>query len=825
MHKKQNSVLTKIHPLSSLVEKLSLISAYPLNVLEAPSGFGKTTAVREYFRANKTEKQRLIWQTLGEENRLSEWEVFCHAIANIDTKAGAELEKLSIPYDDRAIFKLHNLLNRMDCDEDTFIVLDNHQFARERIPLKYVEDLCHSLPPNVHFVVITQKNAPAVAHLVSNGAVNHIGEKYLTFTPDDILEYYATCNLIITDEQAQSIYKSTGGWIAAIYLNLLTFAEQGNFDNANDTMQLVETAVWKKIDVSEQSFLLRLCFFDSFDVDVARFINGSGEMEDRMLNTLKNTGFVYYDTAKNCYFVHSILHRYVKSIFNLQSRDFRTDVTRLTARWHERNQQNFIALHYYNEIEDYDSIFKLNLATSDFTANASAENKNLLLSLLDRCPESVLMRYPRALPVFAFALFIYNEKERLTALCDKIQKILSKDKNITRRDKNVLSGELLFITAFLSHNDFAKMGKGYLRARQLIGGTTSIINKNGPWTFGSPSILYMFYRYEAESDTACLEKNIEHYLDITNGHGTGADSVMRSELMFNQGDFVAAEITAHQAAYKANNENQLSIYLCAVFLLAQISVAKGDKDCLKTHIKVLKERAEEGKAAVYHSIVSLGHGFLGAATGDIDAIPNWLKNGDTESRVRFMSLPYANIVYSKALLLRGEYEKLIGIGELLRQQATTYPNALAQIYLAIHLAAAYEALKDRKNAEEVLKTAISIALPDRVYMPFAQNYPTIQPILKRMTDIDADNRLRIKKLHDIWAKGVELVAPKDAARLSKREREVVILAAEGATNKEIGKKLFLSASTVKNLLARVFKKTGLTSRSALGNYIKTIGRL
>jgi len=47
------------------------------------------------------------------------------------------------------------------------------------------------------------------------------------------------------------------------------------------------------------------------------------------------------------------------------------------------------------------------------------------------------------------------------------------------------------------------------------------------------------------------------------------------------------------------------------------------------------------------------------------------------------------------------------------------------------------------------------------------------------------------------------------ATLSAREREVLVLVAEGLTNKAVGDRLFLSARTVESHLARIFAKLGL----------------
>jgi DNA-binding CsgD family transcriptional regulator len=63
---------------------------------------------------------------------------------------------------------------------------------------------------------------------------------------------------------------------------------------------------------------------------------------------------------------------------------------------------------------------------------------------------------------------------------------------------------------------------------------------------------------------------------------------------------------------------------------------------------------------------------------------------------------------------------------------------------------------------------------------------------------------------------------REAARwtgLTGQEREIVLLAADGLSNKEIGQALFLSSRTVGAHLYNAFPKLGVTSRTQLRDVV------
>ena len=68
------------------------------------------------------------------------------------------------------------------------------------------------------------------------------------------------------------------------------------------------------------------------------------------------------------------------------------------------------------------------------------------------------------------------------------------------------------------------------------------------------------------------------------------------------------------------------------------------------------------------------------------------------------------------------------------------------------------------------------------------------------------------------ARGVEKGIPEEAARMTKREREIIALVSEGMSNKEIALRLHLSTCTVKSHIHNILEKLALHSRLEIATY-------
>lgn len=100
------------------------------------------------------------------------------------------------------------------------------------------------------------------------------------------------------------------------------------------------------------------------------------------------------------------------------------------------------------------------------------------------------------------------------------------------------------------------------------------IRNSGGWTFGSPSVLMMFYRAPGKlaSELAEMDECMPHYYRITDGHGQGAETIMRAEALFCRGRFTDAHIELERAYAQIRDNGQENMALCCDFLAWRLSL-------------------------------------------------------------------------------------------------------------------------------------------------------------------------------------------------------------------------------------------------------------
>ena len=110
-------------------------------------------------------------------------------------------------------------------------------------------------------------------------------------------------------------------------------------------------------------------------------------------------------------------------------------------------------------------------------------------------------------------------------------------------------------------------------------------------------------------------------------------------------------------------------------------------------------------------------------------------------------------------------------------------------------------LKDA-NVEDFLRTIRSVAVGTKVLPPYLTETLFSQIVVKAVKGIDHSKII-------------------DSVKMTKREKQVIDLVAEGLTNKEIAQKLNLSTYTVKSHIHNILEKLALHTRVQIAKYANT----
>ncbi|MFZ2537904.1 MAG: LuxR C-terminal-related transcriptional regulator, partial [Oscillospiraceae bacterium] len=705
------------------------------------------------------------------------------------------------------------------------LVIDNYQLIRNEFLDTLNNAFLNDLNSNFYIVIITQppkkKNTFSTVY---NPPKLLIDRSYFFFSKEDTNFFFKQSGIRLSSDELDSIWQSTEGWVAALSLQKKNYQEKGLFGNAVGIDGLLETTIWNRMSRQEQDFLLSLSLFDSFTLRQAMIMLNTSTLPEYANDLLIQNDFIRYDDNSHSYFFHSLLHDYlIKHMEQKKSTEYGRFVYLRAGAAYAAVSQNYKAAQCYYEIDDFEQLLSLPFKCNELDEWVGMGSDIFISNIMEKCPQEVLVNYPQNLLVFAFEMFLQGKYELFGELCYTITQILTKDNsNLSEGEFKWLSGEFALMMSLSKFNNIELMSEEQKKAYDLLGGASKLLTFVDGWTMDAPSVLYLFWRESGalQQELQSMDTCMPYYYKVTNYHGMGAEIVMRAESLLLAGDDMGAEALCHKALYLADMRAQGSISYCAELCLLRISILRGDTALFEIIMGNIEKRTLTGCELRSRYTQALIRGFLFVQLDNTDEIESWiLEPLELERLLYSAAVPFGQIVYAGYLIASRQYNKLIGISELLIGRAEEQGLLLAKVYQLIYLSIAYLNINQREKAIEQLKIVFELALRDEIYLPFAENANRLGDLL----DIElvaqyGESIDRIHKMAYQQAIGIEKIKKvlvRKNFRLTPREEEVAILAQKGKTNKEIGALLFISSETVKMTLKKIFIKLRICSRVQL----------
>lgn len=814
-----------IYMRKSVNQALNDIGKYPLAVVTAPMGYGKTTAVREFLESSGFE---VLWQTLLNESVSGFWNGFSRLFRKLDPVAADSLAKIGVPVNSVFLEEGIRILSNIEFSARTVIVLDDYHLLSSGDIDSFIEQMVKSELPNLHIVIISRSVfGENTAELVLKGYCSVIEKRHLELTRDEIVEYCMLCGVKLTNEDTNFLLAYSEGWISAIYLCIRGFLQDGRIEHQGSLYELIEKVVYRHCSAELQGFLLALCIFDSFSFELAESMWRKENTAVLLQSLVTQNAFFRQDHVSGMYYVHNIFTSYLRRIFDRQSPDLRQATWKTAGNWYKSVGDCIQAMDCFYKAADFDELLSV------FEANKgnviTNEHKESVIRYFSECPAQIKMQHPWACLIYAINLFSFNEMELFGQQCNEIAGYIEHSPGLDEQSRVKMAGELEILIGFTKYNSISGMSAHNQRAWELLHRPAEFIDRNGSWTFGSPSVLYMFYRESGKLAQEVQEifEAMPYYYWLTSGHGSGAEYVMQAERYYHIGDFENAEITAHKALYIAQSQNQAAIELCARFLQLRLALLKGDLSYVTDSLRETREEIKTRGLYLYFHTWDMCEGYVYSYLKETKKIPAWIVEGDLQnSAIYFPSYAFFNIIRVKALLIGGQYLKVSGLAGEFIAIASVFPNLLGQVYIYIYEAVAKFKLDHHADALETLRKALDIAAPDEVIMPFVENGEYIDEMLAILENnaYHPEFTGKIGRLFSSIKKHKEAMAAKlnrgnGELLLTEREWAIAELVATGLSNQAIGKTLHIAEITVKKALQSIYAKLGINNRTALTKII------
>lgn len=803
-----------------IMKELEGVLDYPLTIVEAPMGYGKTTAIREYLNNSDC---HVLWQRIDDSDKINFWKGFCHLIYSLDPECSENLIHLGFPNDSISKQEAFQLIKQMKLSQKTVLVLDDYHHVNIEEVDAFIKLLVTEEIDHLYIVLITRFiKFNNMEEIYIKGFLYYLTKNVFTLRADEIKKYFKVCGINLTDSEADKLYFYTEGWIGALYLLMMDYNRAGGFEKTDSIYKLLEKAIYDPFSSEIKEFLITISVFETFTLEQAIHMwqkENAGQLLDEIIS--KNA-LVTYDLQSKTYQFHNIFTHFLKNQFDKKNLEYKQRVFIRTADWYLEKGDYLAAMNSYYMAEDFHGLF--NAIEADKGHSIHNEQKEIFIQYFETCPDLIKQSHPIALLIYGLCLFSFNEAERFERLCGEFISAIESNDRLDKDSVNELMGEFELLLNFTCYNNISQMMEHVKKASKLLTCSAQFIDTQGGFTFGSPSILYMFYREAGtlEKDVELIKEAMPFYHKVANGHAIGAEFVMEAERLYNLGDLENAEIISHKACYLASQHGQGEILICAMFLQARIALYKGDYSVIQNICQQLSKEIKQRKWYNLIHTIDLCETFIYCSLKANEKIPSWIMNGDfNSSRLYFPAMAFLNIVYGRALLISGEHYKLLGIADHLINTASIFPNLLGQIYSYIHIACANERIHRKADAFAALQQALDIAIQDQIYMPFVENCDYIGPMLMEL-QLQGNYRqhaTKILELNVTYQKSLAKIRKghftKKKPELSERELEIAKLAAEGFSNREIGEKLYISQNTVKTLLKRIFEKLEINSRALL----------
>ena len=858
-----------------LIERLNegLQSAQSVTLISAPAGFGKTTLVSEWI-ADFT--RPVAWLSLDEGDN-DPARFLTYLIAALQTVASGIGESilgvLQSPQPPPPESILTALLNEISAIPDPFVlVLDDYHVIDAKPVDSALGFLLEHLPPQMHLVITTREDPQfPLARLRAKGQLTELRVTDLRFTDSEAAEFLnQVMELRLSEEDIRALEARTEGWIAG--LQLAAISMQGHKDATGFIKSftgshyfvmdyLVEEVLGQQSE-SIQAFLLRTSILDRMCGSLCDAVlldpSTSGQETLEVLEHA-NLFLIPLDNERRWYRYHHLFRdllrqRLQQSIVSSGDGESRMKELHLRAsQWYEDHDLVMEAFHHAAAASDIDRAERL------------IEGKGIplhfsggvvpILEWLESLPVEVMNARPWLWWRHAALLLINGQTigvgEKLqaaeTGIATMLQGSEPDDKTRNLIGKIASAKATLALTRYDVENMFAQsrraleyldadslfnraaanwvLGYAYLlqgdraAARHALMEAISFSQTSGAMFTLILATIGLGIVQEVDNE---LYPAAETYRRVLEWAGDQPQQIINeahlglARVLYEWNDLESAEQHTRKSLDLARQyENVIDRFIIGEVFLSRLKLAQGDV----TGAAAVLEKTDQ--SVRQHNFV---HRMPEVAAAQVVTL---LRQGNLSVAAHIAQTHKLPLGQARVHLARGDAAAALAVLGAFRQQveARAWKDELLKGLVLQSIA--YHMKGEKDMALQTLAAALEMAEPGgfiRIFVdegsPMHQlvSEAAAQGIMPGYTD-------KLLAVFESELKSTGEPAQGIIDPLSSRELEVLQLIAEGLSNGEIGKRLFLALDTVKGHNRKIFDKLGVQRRTEAVARARELGLL
>ncbi|MCL2719708.1 MAG: LuxR C-terminal-related transcriptional regulator [Treponema sp.] len=798
---------------------------YPVVIICAGAGYGKTSAMHDFLNSYETTK---AWIQHSKRDNMGSrfWENYINTLVKDNKPLAKAIGELGFPDTKDKMNQYLCLWQKYTEAKRKVIILDDFHFIEDPSIIRFINEcIILKLPPGTSLFFISRSTPRVnIAALESKNQVFKINEDDLRFTESELAQYFRSLNYIPEPDSLREIMKDTGGWIFAINIIARSYQKApgygGYLRNAMKTniFQLMEAQDWNEISKRLQSFLIQLSLIDHLAVELINLL-AMGDKE--LISELeKQNSFVRRDNFINAYLIHPLYKEFLAAKQEFLSEEQKRETYTITGNWCKRNGFYIDALAYFEKNKDYDSIASV---FPDLPVQIPADIAKYTAAILERAPSKIFETTGYLAAIHLRCYVSLGQVKKAIELAENYEaKYLELTKFSDVQLKNTLAGVYyswarmrfaMCITDDCYDFDlyFEKLSKCF---PEKVDPGNYISPSPGAWICmvgssreGSP-----------QDFIDALSRTVMHMSKCFKDFDTGHADLAEGELKYYQGDISAAEKLLSSAIKRTPEKEQTEFVHRALFYSLRIAVSQGSYSKVCQALKKLKILRDENDYSNRFTNYDISLSWYFYILGMPQNMHDWLQDDFSPYHHTAFKENFANQIKARFCFITRNYTPLLSYIQEMKQRES---YLFQRIEMSAIEACIYYRMKNKERAFSALLDGYKTAEPNGLIIPFIElgkdmRTLTAAALKESLIGIPVSWLENINHKASSYAKRQAqiILEYKQASgidnnySLSPRESEILRDISNGLSRTEIAASHNLSINTVKTIISMILSKTG-----------------